>query len=273
MGLKKTTTKHKKDKMENSTQKGGDTNHSIEQYQLEIATLINGAKAILQKKTFSEAARVIFDQCCALTNATSGYVALLSEDGCENEVLFLEDGGMECTVNPELPMPIRGLREISYRENCAVFNNDFMHSEWVKMMPAGHMPLKNVMFSPLILDNKTVGIMGLANKPSDFTKRDADLATVFGELAAIALLNSRYLEERKQAENDLSKTIIELQQALEKIKTLRGIVPICSYCKEIRDDNGYWNKLEQYIEEHSTAEFSHGICPNCYEKQIQALRK
>jgi len=63
------------------------------------------------------------------------------------------------------------------------------------------------------------------------------------------------------------KLIAELQEANSRIKTLSGIVPICSYCKEIRDDKGYWNQLEKFISEHSTAQFSHGICPKCMKEK------
>ncbi|MCP4763450.1 MAG: ABC transporter ATP-binding protein [archaeon] len=59
------------------------------------------------------------------------------------------------------------------------------------------------------------------------------------------------------------KLIGELEDALNEIKTLKGIVPICSNCKKIRDDKGYWNLLEIFIEKHSEASFSHGICPEC----------
>ena len=51
-----------------------------------------------------------------------------------------------------------------------------------------------------------------------------------------------------------------------KIETLSGIVPICSYCKQIRDDKGYWNQVEEYVSKHTEAEFSHGICPDCMGK-------
>lgn len=57
-----------------------------------------------------------------------------------------------------------------------------------------------------------------------------------------------------------------LQEALRDIRTLRGIVPICSNCKKIRDDRGYCNQVEQYVSEHSEGEFSHGICPECMKK-------
>jgi len=58
----------------------------------------------------------------------------------------------------------------------------------------------------------------------------------------------------------------KLQKALDEIKTLRGIIPICSYCKQLRDDEGMWKRIEEYMHEHSEASFSHGICPNCMRK-------
>ena len=67
----------------------------------------------------------------------------------------------------------------------------------------------------------------------------------------------------KQADEEKSKIIKELQSALEQVKTLSGMLPICASCKKIRDDRGYWNKIEAYIAKHSDAEFSHGICPEC----------
>jgi DNA-binding NtrC family response regulator len=80
----------------------------------------------------------------------------------------------------------------------------------------------------------------------------------------------RYAIERKaseqaskQAAQALQEKIDELHQALEQIKTLRGILPICANCKKIRDDQGYWSQVEVYVRDHSEAEFSHGICPEC----------
>ena len=67
------------------------------------------------------------------------------------------------------------------------------------------------------------------------------------------------LEERKKAER-------ELQEALDNIKTLEGLVPICAKCKKIRDDKGYWNNLEEYIQKHSHVSFSHGLCSECSDE-------
>ena len=71
------------------------------------------------------------------------------------------------------------------------------------------------------------------------------------------------ITDRKQAEVDRDKLIKKLQKSLEKVKTLSGMFPICANCKKIRDDKGYWNQIESYIRDHSEAEFSHGICPEC----------
>lgn len=69
----------------------------------------------------------------------------------------------------------------------------------------------------------------------------------------------------------LRKRERELEAALDEIKTLNGILPICSYCKQIRNDEGYWQQVEEYISEHSQAMFSHGVCPICYKKEMERL--
>ena len=74
------------------------------------------------------------------------------------------------------------------------------------------------------------------------------------------------ITERKLAENERERLIKELKEALAKVKRLSGLLPICSYCKKIRDDKGYWNQIEGYLKDHSGAEFSHSICPECAKK-------
>lgn len=75
----------------------------------------------------------------------------------------------------------------------------------------------------------------------------------------------------------LSARVVELEDALSNIKQLEGMLPICSYCKKIRGDTNYWQKVEDYISEHSRARFSHGICPDCYgsvvKPQLEELRR
>ena len=76
----------------------------------------------------------------------------------------------------------------------------------------------------------------------------------------------RDISLRKQNEKELNQLIASLKKSLAKIKQLSGLLPICASCKKIRDDKGYWNQIEEYIRHHSEAEFSHGICPDCFRK-------
>ena len=160
----------------------------------EYEALIESARAILLKQEFSESAKEIFSLCKKVTGATSGYVALLSPDGSENEVLFLDSGGLMCDVDENLPMPIRGLRETAYRTLKGIYDNSFADSHWMKFLPEGHMRLDNVMFAPLIIDRQAVGLIGLANKPGGFTQRDIDFSATLSTVAAAALRNSRNSE-------------------------------------------------------------------------------
>lgn len=153
----------------------------------QVTALLVAANALVPQRPFAESARVIFDACRTLVGATGGYVALLSEDGLENEVVFLESGGLPCSVDPTLPMPIRGLRAEAYRTGEVVYDNQFARSAWAGLVPSGHVELRNVLFAPLVLDGRTVGLLGLANKPGDFTEEDARIAAGFGELAAVGL--------------------------------------------------------------------------------------
>ena len=79
-------------------------------------------------------------------------------------------------------------------------------------------------------------------------------------------LAQQEIELRKEAERERDTVIEKLQKTLSEVKTLRGLIPICANCKNIRDDTGYWNRIEAYIQKHSDAEFSHSICPECEKK-------
>ncbi len=77
------------------------------------------------------------------------------------------------------------------------------------------------------------------------------------------VVNCRDITERKLAEDEIIKVMNEIQKATQEIKALRGILPLCSFCKKIRDDKGYWHQVDVYIHKHSGADISHGVCPDC----------
>jgi CheY-like chemotaxis protein len=78
-----------------------------------------------------------------------------------------------------------------------------------------------------------------------------------------ALAKRELAVAKRDAEEERERLIVELQEALAQVKTLSGLLPICMSCKKIRDDEGYWKQIEYYIQQHSEAKFSHGICPDC----------
>jgi PAS domain S-box-containing protein len=180
----------------------------------ELEALLEGAKFILHENDFITSARALFDMARKLTGAVSGYVALLSEDGAENELLFLEAGGLSCEVDPYLPMPIRGLRSEAYQHNTVVYDNDFMNSSWVEFMPKGHVNLQNVLFAPLIINGKTNGIIGLANKEGGFNKEDVRIAGAFGDLSALALDHWKSREKLLESEERFRATIMQSQEGI-----------------------------------------------------------
>jgi PAS domain S-box-containing protein len=114
-----------------------------------------------------------------------------------------------------------------------------------------------------IVENKEGRSFVVEVSASNVTSRTGELV---GRMASFVDIT-----KRKEIEADREKLIGKLQDALAKIKTLRGIIPICASCKKIRDDKGYWNKLENYIREHSEADFSHGICPECVKELYPEL--
>ena len=82
----------------------------------------------------------------------------------------------------------------------------------------------------------------------------------------MALYKHKAEKKRRELEKTQEKLVRELQEALDKVKLLSGFLPICANCKDIRNDKGYYEQIEKYIEEHSEAFFSHGICPKCAKK-------
>jgi PAS domain S-box-containing protein len=81
------------------------------------------------------------------------------------------------------------------------------------------------------------------------------------------------ITDRKRAEDERERFIAELQDALAKIKTLSGLLPICASCKKIRNDAGYWQQVEHYVSEHTGVHFTHGLCPECFDQAMNDIKK
>ncbi|OQW33518.1 MAG: hypothetical protein A4E19_03770 [Nitrospira sp. SG-bin1] len=107
-------------------------------------------------------------------------------------------------------------------------------------------------------DAFSAGAMDYINKPVNGVELLARVSS--------ALTLKHEMDCRKAREAELHRSNEELQQALREVKVLRGLIPICASCKKIRNDGGFWQQLEEYIGEHTEAEFSHGLCQPCLKK-------
>ena len=107
-------------------------------------------------------------------------------------------------------------------------------------------------------DDKADVVAGLGAGANDYLTKPYDA----GELRARIEVGRQLIEARMA----LNEKVEELELALKEVRTLKGIVPICASCKNVRDDQGYWNRVETYLNEHTDAEFSHAVCPDCMKR-------
>ena len=111
---------------------------------------------------------------------------------------------------------------------------------------------------------ETVGLRK-DGQPIDVALTISPIKDATGQVVGASTV-ARDVTQRKREEQERLKLIQELQDALKQVKTLSGLLPICASCKKIRDDNGYWQQVETYIQKHSNADFTHGICPECLQR-------
>ena len=113
-------------------------------------------------------------------------------------------------------------------------------------------------------DDKADVVAGLGAGANDYLTKPYDA----GELRARIEVGRQLIEARMA----LNEKVEELELALKEVRTLKGIVPICASCKNVRDDQGYWNRVETYLNEHTDAEFSHAVCPDCMKRLYPQFR-
>jgi len=128
-----------------------------------------------------------------------------------------------------------------------------------------HQGYLSVALIPIRADREIVGLLQLNDRKKDrFTLGTVRFLEGIAASIGVALW-------RKQIEEERQALTAELQKSLLEVKKLSGLLPICASCKKIRDDRGYWNQIESYIRDHSEAEFSHSICPECVKRLYPEL--
>jgi PAS domain S-box-containing protein len=135
-------------------------------------------------------------------------------------------------------------------------------------MPFEHYPVNRVMTNGTALKDVIVGIYRPDKKDVvDVLVNAIPEVDSHGNIFRV-IVTFMDITERRKSEDTIRLERDKLKEALAEIRTLREILPICSYCKKIRDDRGYWNQIESYISHHTETNFSHGICPACIQEHF-----
>ena len=204
------------------------------------------------------------DEVCAFTESPIGFYHFVAPDQVTLSLQAWSTRTLQefCTATGKglhYDIDKAGVWVDCIRQRRPVIHNDYAALPHRKGLPEGHAPVRRELVVPILREQKIVAVLGIGNKEQDYTEKDIEFVTYFADVAW-------EIARRKLAEEALEGEHKRLQNALEEVKTLRGIIPICANCKQVRDDKGYWSEVEKYVSDHTDAEFSHGICPNCMKK-------
>lgn len=205
------------------------------------------------------------EEAIRLTGSRIGYLHFVSEDQEHLELFTWSKEVLKvCNVDKASHHPLSQalIWADCLRTKKPVIHNDCQNPSDNKGYSEGHTHIVRHMSIPLIDDKKIIAIAGVVNKEEPYIQSDVRRLSLFMNCMWSLLKRKRIQEKNEQL-------VAELQQALDKIKTLGGLIPICSSCKRIRDDQGHWNQLESYLHEHTSADFTHGICPECKRRLYQ----
>ena len=196
--------------------------------------------------------------------AQRSYICLISEDGtrlrhthqwCVAGVRPLESGasGFPTDAFPWWVEKLKNLEDVHVSDLSDLPPEAKQEREFLKANQ-----VRSRLMVPLRYGPSLTGVLGFDSLQRQLVWSEELIALL--KIAGVVFGNAI---ERKRSEEERSRLILELQESLAKVRTLSGLLPICASCKKIRDDKGYWNQIETYIMEHTDADFSHGICPDC----------
>ena len=218
--------------------------------------------SLMEVKAEKELTDFALEESVRLTGSKGGYLHFFNEEQQSIQLYSWSKAVLKiCTATQDhhYPLESAGVWADSIRLRRPVIHNEYQSLPDKKGYPEGHFHLVRHLGIPIFDGDRIVGVTGVGNKEGPYDEADARQVTLLMQ-KLWAILNHR----RSEAERE--RLILELKGALDKVKTLSGMLPICASCKKIRDDSGYWQNIEHYIHQHSEAEFSHGICPDCIRK-------
>lgn len=195
----------------------------------QVAALLTAARAVLENRSFADAARAILPACRVILGADAGFLTVFSPDGKGVEVACLDPGSLRLPSKGLLPTPLRRHLTRASRVGQVVVANELVTAARRPSPGGDHTAPENVLAAPVIIAGEVAGLVVLVNKPGGFSAADSQLAEVFAEMAAVAMLNSRTVNGLERDRNGLRRAVSEgathLREAEEKFKTLVENLP------------------------------------------------
>lgn len=218
-------------------------------------TRLESLLALSQLKDVSEREirEFALESVVALTKSKAGYLHFVNEDQKTIELVSWSKGTLKlCTSEKTTHYPIdkAGIWADSIRLRIPVVHNNYQKMIDKKGYPEGHFQVIRHLSVPIFDAEKIVAVAGVGNKETPYDDSDLRQSLLF--------MNNMW-------------AILKQKKAVEEIKTLRQILPLCSFCKKIRDDEGYWEQVDIYLHKHSQTDISHSVCPECMKKHYPEL--
>jgi len=203
----------------------------------EVQSLLNAATLVLDLENFEITARKLFNNCKDLIGADSGFLALLDQNNNDDHVILIDPNDSVYIAESELPQLVKDLCAQVYKSGKPFYQNHFSKTERIAVKSAKYHSIKNILFAPLIINKKIIGIIGLLNKEIDFSDDDMDIATAYGELASLALHNTRTLNElvhqkEKAEESEMLKSVFLANMSHEIRTPLNSILGFSEFLCE-----------------------------------------
>jgi len=194
----------------------------------EVAALLAAAHAVLESRAFADAARAVLEACKTILGADAGLVAVRLAGETDLHVAILDPGCLELDAAAGLPAPLRRLSARAAKTGRTVIANSLSRSAAKRAAGRGSIP-ESALLAPIIIAGDVAGLLGLINKPRGFSAADSQLAEVFAEMAAVAMLNSRTVnrleKKRHTLEREARESEAHLLQAEETFRTLVENLP------------------------------------------------
>ncbi len=198
----------------------------------EVVALLTAARAVLENRAFTDAARAILDACRTILGADAGLVAVCAAGGKDLEVVLLDPGNLELRDDARLPMPLLRLCVRAAKSGRTLLANDLATgaaSAPPRDTHGDRSVLDSALLAPVVIAGEVAGLLGLVNRPGGFSTGDSRLAEVFAEMAAVAMLNSRTVNGLEKNRNALQREVLEgatkLHRAEETFRTVVENLP------------------------------------------------